>query len=351
MKVLSLFTGIGGLDAGFGGDVVVRDESISPLTRDFILEKTPQKFVHLKKHDFDLVFQNDILKGARDIYLDNFKTNNYVIRSIFDLLTEGFIFPSADVVIGGFPCQDFSHAGRRMGLNSTKTHDLKSPTSASDKAPKGATRGTLYKCFIDVIQKVKPKFFVAENVYGLVTMHNGDVLKQIICDFESVGYDVGYQVVFCPDFGIPQTRRRVIILGARKDLRFSSEDLHKIVYKNKATCNVGKYFEHLSEPDVTDDPVQRVFSRAKRLSKGQGQKKIDLDGFAPTIRAEHHGNVEFRNQQRRLTVRECALIQTFSPDFVFPTNQTAYKYIGNAVPPLLSYLIADRVIELNLQIA
>jgi DNA (cytosine-5)-methyltransferase 1 len=121
---------------------------------------------------------------------------------------------------------------------------------------------------------------------------------------------------------------------------------------------VGNYFEHLQEPNETEDISQQVYSKAKKLTTGQGQKEINLNSFSPTIRAEHHGNIEFRRyknstinnsekhlQERRLTVREAGLIQTFPPDFIFSRTKvmTAYKYIGNAVPPLLSYLISMKV--------
>jgi len=104
-----------------------------------------------------------------------------------------------------------------------------------------------------------------------------------------------------------------------------------------------------------------MYSKAKKLIKGQGQIEIKMDSFAPTMRAEHHGNIEFRRHtnskinkeeshlpERRLTVREAGLIQTFPPDYVFniKKNMKSYKYIGNAVPPLLGYLIADKVYEL-----
>ena len=104
-----------------------------------------------------------------------------------------------------------------------------------------------------------------------------------------------------------------------------------------------------------------VYSKAKKLEKGQGQIEVNLSSFAPTMRAEHHGNIEFRRyknskvnkmesnlSERRLTVREAGLIQTFPPDYVFSKkkNMIAYKYIGNAVPPLLGYLIADKIQEL-----
>tara|TARA_B110000444_G_C18475330_1_gene426677 strand:- start:48 stop:638 length:591 start_codon:yes stop_codon:yes gene_type:complete len=185
-------------------------------------------------------------------------------------------------------------------------------------------------------------------------------IKQIMQDFSELGYDVNYQLVYCPDFGIPQTRKRVIIMGISKERNTDIGDEWNYITKNKTQCNIGKYFEHLKEPDITDDISQMVYSKAKKLEKGQGQTEINLESFAPTMRAEHHGNIEFRRHndskinneknmyERRLTVREAGLIQTFPPKYIFndKKNMTAYKYIGNAVPPLLGYIIADKINEL-----
>ena len=253
-------------------------------------------------------------------------------------------------------CQDFSHAGKRNGFNSNIGHNLKDMVDTE----KENSRGTLYKSFVEVVKRVKPKIFIAENVYGLLTMKN-EPIKQIMKDFSDVGYDVNYQVIYCPEFGIPQTRKRVIIMGISKDRKLDINSEWNIITKNKITCNIGKYFEHLTEPDMTHDISQEVFSRAKKLEKGQGQTEVNMNAPAPTMRAEHHGNIEFRRfknsvvnkmesdmPERRLTVREAGLIQTFPPDYVFSEkkNMTAYKYIGNAVPPLLGYIIADKVYEL-----
>jgi len=127
----------------------------------------------------------------------------------------------------------------------------------------------------------------------------------------------------------------------------------KVITENKCECNIGKYFEHLSEPVQTKDKSQAMYSKSKRRFGCQGQTKVNLNSFAPTMRAEHHGNIEFRRfadndeglPERRLTVREAGLIQTFPPDFIFTVKgtMTSYKYIGNAVPPLLAYLIARKV--------
>ena len=355
LKVLSLFTGIGGMDMGFDGEVVVHQDSIAD--KELIdRQHTTAGFVVLRKNRFKCIFQNDILEGAKEVFGFNNDNTNYNTTSVYNLISENFAFPAADIVVGGFPCQDFSHAGKRNGFKSSKGHDLKETVDTS----KGNSRGTLYKSFVEVVRRVKPKMFIAENVYGLLTMEN-EPIKQIIKDFSEVGYDVDYQVIYCPDFGIPQTRKRVIIMGIAKDRTADIGDEWNIVTKNKNTCHIGRYFEHLREPEDTDDLSQMVYSKARKLEKGQGQSEINLNSFAPTMRAEHHGNIEFRRHEnsvintiekdmaeRRLTVREAGLIQTFPPDYVFSKRKvmTAYKYIGNAVPPLLGYLIADKVHEL-----
>lgn len=355
LKVLSLFTGIGGIDMGFDGDVIVHKDSI--INKEFIEKNyTIKDFVVLKKNNFESVFQNDIINGAKEVFGYNNDNTNYNTTSIYNLISENFIFPKADIVIGGFPCQDFSHAGKRNGFDSDKGHDLKEKVIIE----KENSRGTLYKSFVEVVKRVKPKIFVAENVYGLITMKNNPI-NQIIKDFSDLGYDVEYQVIYCPDFGIPQTRKRVIIIGISKDRNIDIDNNWHIITKNKTNCNIGKYFEHLKEPDSTNDISQMVYSNAKKLDKGQGQIEINLNSFAPTMRAEHHGNIEFRRHknselnkneknmpERRLTVREAGLIQTFPPEYIFSKKKTmtAYKYIGNAVPPLLGYLIADKVYEL-----
>jgi len=355
--VTSLFSGIGGLDTGFGGEVCVHKNSISDDLIPYI--ETPHRnfphFVKLRKLNFIVKFQNDIMEGAKKIWeLNNRKSPEYIVKSIITLLDDNYIFPNSDVIIGGFPCKDFSHCGKRRGFKSEKSHDL------IDDATGDNNRGTLYKSFVQVVQKTLPKVFVAENVYGILTM-KGNPLDIIINDFKQIGYDVKYTLIKCNEHGIPQTRWRVIIIGICIDKqKYPLQENWNEINMNEIECPIKHYFHHLLEPSETTDISQSVYSKAKKLTKGQGQKEINMDGFAPTIRAEHHGNIEFRRHdvsintgeshlpERRLTVREAGLCQTFSPDFKFCLNNemTSYKYIGNSVPPLLSYLIALKIEKL-----
>ena len=137
----------------------------------------------------------------------------------------------------------------------------------------------------------------------------------------------------------------VIIMGIRNDHTGNLSTNWNVITKNMCSCKLKHYLNYLEEPDISTDISQKLFSKAKKLVKGQGQSVVDLKGYGPTMRAEHHGNIEFRNDKRRLSVREAGLIQTFSPTFKFTEKSMSlpYKFIGNAVPPLLSYLIADKV--------
>jgi DNA (cytosine-5)-methyltransferase 1 len=334
-RVLSLFSGMGGMDVGFAEQVVVHKDSVDSS---YIESEYPiEGFVNLKRLPFTTVFQNDILPEAKRLAELNGWLHNYHLRDIRDMLAEPFVFPQADVITGGFPCQDFSHAGKRQGFD--------------------AQRGTLYQSYVEVVKRVRPILFVAENVQGLLTMP-GNPLKTIVDDFTEVGYEVKVQLIKSEEFGIPQTRWRVIIMGLRTDKRAGLPDTWNIISENKRSCFIGPYFTHLDEPAVTTDPAQQMYSKAARLAKGQGQKEVGMQEYAPTMRAEHHGNIEFRRlqggkngagEERRLTVREAALIQTFPPRCILTDTRVsckAYKPIGNAVPPLLGYLIGRKVQEL-----
>jgi DNA (cytosine-5)-methyltransferase 1 len=268
-RVLSLFSGMGGMDVGFAEQVVVHKNSVQ---LDFIRsENQVPGFVNLKRLPFETVFQNDILPEAKQICeLNGWNSSAYQLKDIRDLLKDNYAFPTADVITGGFPCQDFSHAGKRQGFDSS--------------------RGNLYQSYVELVRRVKPIIFVAENVNGLLTMP-GDPIKKIVEDF-SVGYDVKYQLIKCEEFGIPQTRWRVIIMGLRLDKKGSLPDDWNIITENRRACHIGHYFRHLAEPEDSDDPAQQIYSKAALLAKGQGQKEVGMNEFGPTMRAEHHGNIE-----------------------------------------------------------
>jgi DNA (cytosine-5)-methyltransferase 1 len=405
LNVLSLFSGCGGMDLGFEGDFTVLASSINEkLTPHFIDYKIDEKFIKLTKTRFRTVFANDIFSDARNAWINYFSKKGYNhdifhSDSIVDLVKmhKGGIkvFPdNIDLVTGGFPCQDFSIAGKRNGFESHKNHkgQLVSMTDATTE-----TRGQLYMWMKEVIEITKPKIFIAENVKGLVNLKN---VKDIIQhDFSSAGEN-GYlvlepRVLHAANYGVPQSRERVIFIGIKKSAlnKDALKELEKEIISDKYSpypqpthsftaqgpelkgyVKLSEIFNLLSEPENTDDLSQKFYSKAKYMGAHcQGQTEIKLNGIGPTIRSEHHGNIEFRRlskenggklidelnaglSERRLTPRECALIQTFPMDYDFVIEKKggrrgsylvspsqAYKVIGNAVPPLLAFNLAKRL--------
>ena len=394
INLLSLFSGAGGMDLGFEGNFSVPDPFINTELHPDWVQSEKDGFVHLAPTEFNTVFANDIRPDAKAAWTNYFEARRnvervYHLESIVDLVNRAKVgervFPdNIDIVSGGFPCNDFSVAGKRRGFNSAVSDQGKKIDPGN---PAVANRGQLYMWMRDVIQIVKPKMFVAENVKGLANL--GDAKQIIEHDFASADGN-GYLVVPATilrawEYGVPQSRERVIFFGFRKScltnralLALSSsvvpDEYNPYPPKTHgdgllpfATCR--EAFVGLEEPEVSADPSQKAYSKAKYLGdRCQGQKEIRLDSVGPTIRAEHHGNIEFRRlsaehggthaeelaaglKERRLSVRECARIQTFPDEYEFVFSKSkdgrpgvcasdAYKIIGNAVPPLLAYNIA-----------
>lgn len=404
-NVLSLFSGCGGMDLGFEGEFKVKKECVNEKIHPEWIKEENGEFVLLQPTIFRTVFANDILSYAKMAWVPFFQKRGHnpdVFHddSIVDLVKrakEGsFSFPeNIDIVTGGFPCQDFSVAGKRLGFNSHKSHNNVIGCEISD--PTTENRGMLYMWMKEVVELTKPKIFIAENVKGLASM--GEVRKIIENDFSSIDQE-GYivlpsRVLNAADYGVPQGRERIIFIGLNKrylkrdvveklmndDIEDNLDPYPPITHhslKNisannnlKPYVNVSQALFGLKEPDKATDLAQRSYSQAKFFPKSQGNIEVNLDGIAPTIRSEHHGNIEFRRlseenggkilgelkkglKERRLTVRECARLQTFPDDYEFvrmngknaPYNLSAsggYKVIGNAVPPFLAYNLAKRI--------
>lgn len=405
LRVLSLFSGCGGMDAGFEGWFIAPRRSF-PVGSPLVVRNIGDDWALVRKTRFTTVFANDILPEARAGwlgYMSRFGHGEDIFSnvSVVDLVkahNEGNeVFPrDIDVVTGGFPCQDFSVAGKRLGFESHKNHLGKKRDGDDIGQPSEESRGKLYFWMKQVIDATRPKVFIAENVKGLVNLK--DVKEIIQRDFSNAsnGYIVlDPQVLHAADYGVPESRERVIFIGLRRDalrpeaLAALEADEIPPMYNpyprpthsrdgNPAFCpavTTAEVLASLPEPDESADRSQQTYSKAKFMSNGsQGQVEIKLDRPGPTIRSEHHGNIEFRRlsaehggrhteelaagrSERRLTPRECALIQTFPPDFPFVRTSPlfpggamsasgAYKVIGNAVPPVLAYNIASRLQEL-----
>jgi len=190
------------------------------------------------------------------------------------------------------------------------------------------------------VDMLKPAIFLAENVKGIKTA-KGDVIKQIEADFDAIGYRLEHDVLIASKFGVPQRRERVIMIGTRKESpAFDFKSIQQVYPQVK----LGRAISHLEHFDDFQVGLMHVWSKAKK-NKGQGNSRCDAQGFAPTMRAEHHGNIEFHyNGKRRLSVREAALIQSFPESFKFRSSATdAYRQIGNAVPPLMAWHIGKAI--------
>ena len=385
MRVLSLFSGCGGMDIGFEGGFNCLHKSINSSMHPNWVSKTNGNFVTVSNTKFEIVFANDIKQQAKDLWCNYFKNKKqeiYHVKSIVDIIKKqpDLLPNNIDVVIGGFPCQDFSVCGKRLGLSSQKNHYGKIKENATEE-----NRGQLYMWFKEVVEITKPNVFVAENVKGLTSLD--DVLNIIKSDFENTadGYVVFAKVLKAYEYGVPQNRERVFFIGLRKSMltdnavtELSKESIlpkydpyPETTHAEYVTCFDA--FVELQEPDETSDINQKKFSGAKYMGKHcQGQTEVKLDNISPTIRSEHHGNIEYRRlndehggahteelnkglKERRLTIRECARIQTFPDDYDFILNKkehgctismdVAYKAIGNAVPPILAYNIAKNLEE------
>ena len=390
------------MDLGFEGGFNVLAKSINTGIHPEWLDNTKKKnkWIKLPETIFETVFANDIVPAAKASWIPYFSkkpghSDLFLLNSVVDLVKKhkagDTIFPKADIITGGFPCQDFSLAGKRNGFNSHKGHHGSLLNELDN--PSEDNRGKLYFWMRHVIDIVQPKVFVAENVKGLISL--SDAKEIIENDFRNIGSGylvVDAKVLAAKKYGVPQSRERIIFIGFRKDA-LKKQALKELSHANvldkynpypKPThgplllpyVTVRDYIHDLPEPECSNDLSQQSFSKARWYgSHCQGQIEVNLDGIGPTIRSEHHGNIEFRRlspehggkykneirkgfKERRLSVRECARIQTFPDDFEFVrkpsdlgkefklTASEGYKLVGNAVPPLLAFHIAWRLQEL-----
>ncbi len=310
-NVVSLFSGCGGLDLGFRGGFKVNGKSYS-------------------KNKFQLTWANDFDQRACTTYSKNF-SEPIVCADIAEILKGNYpdarspkMPKKADVVLGGFPCQDFSLAGKRKGFE--------------------GTRGLLYRCMVETVNRLRPAVFVAENVKGLLSMDNGEAINTIVKDFADLGYKVVFELHHAANFGVPQNRERVIIVGTDEKRGLPEFTFPKPTHSKDNWVTLEQTIADLN--DKKEGAVSNHYwSKAKMFPGTQGNTTVNPKGIAPTMRAEHHGNIEWHwNGHRRLSAREAARIQTFPDTFTFyPSTSSAYRQIGNAVPPVLGWNISKAV--------
>lgn len=301
--IVSYFCGCGGLDLGFRGGFVYHDQEY-------------------KRLPFDIVEAYDSNEKCVETY------NNYFDHkaTVMDLSTiDPYSVKKADILIGGFPCQEFSSCGPLGGLESE--------------------RGQLYKALIRYMEAHRPMIVVGENVINLERMNKGEVIKTIVSDLCAPGYKVDVWKMYAPDYGIPQRRTRLFFICVRNDLAgFPTKPNAEFVNSHRSVeWAIGDLI------NITDEtvPNQSQYFAASRARKGNGQGDENNRRNSPayTIRANPKSRVQFHYElNRRLTVRECARIQTFPDDFIFGHAKTAsISQIGNAVPPVLAYTVATEI--------
>lgn len=385
--VISLFSGAGGMDLGF------------------------------IEAGFDIVWANDFQKDAVITYQNNI--GNHIIHGDIRAVKSSDIPNNPDIVIGGFPCQGFSIANKYRSMEDE--------------------RNFLYRELWRIIRDKQPKFFLAENVKGLISMEKGQIIEMIKNDFESIGYKVDWKILTASDYGVPQNRERVFIIGNRIDIEnefpipthSSAGDLlpqisvneaigwladaplkdvsfewkGQLIHNHIAATNVhDKFFARkfdVHQPDICD------YLQVWRKQKGISVKQIDeIFGYRHTaghwFRKDKSGSIpkvddwwklkellEFDdtydekvtsfvekeitfdqnlritnwdtpsdtitasgpeihiNKERRLSVREAAILQTFPMEHIFHGSRSSqYRQVGNAVPVLMAYHLAKTIYSL-----
>jgi len=323
MKVVSFFAGAGGLDLGF------------------------------EKAGFDVVWANEYDREIWETYEKNHKHTVLDKRSIVDIGSNEV--PDCDGIIGGPPCQSWSEAGALRGI--------------------GDKRGQLFFEFMRILADKQPKFFLAENVSGMLLPTHSKALDTIKSMFEDCGYELSFDLLNAADFGVPQDRKRVFFVGYRKDLGIKFEFPKPITDKKRITLfdaighlkdNVipakdrsytnGDKCKVLNHEYLVGSYSSMYMSRNRVRSWDEvsftiqaGGRHAPLHPQAPKMKFIEQNEREFikgkEKLYRRLSVRECAEIQTFPSSFVFYYNNVlaGYKMIGNAVPVQLGKAMAKKI--------
>lgn len=312
LKVASLFCGCGGTDVGLLGGF------------DFLGK-------YYNSNSMEIVYANDIDDNACKIFKENFgiTPDNRDIRAV---KTEEI--PEFDILTGGFPCQSFSIVAqnpKRLGVKDE--------------------RGKLFFEMCRILRERQPKCFIAENVKGILTANKRSAFPLILKEFEESGYEVQYQILNSADYGVPQKRERVIIIGFRKDLNITfsfpeaeiDDETKYIPLKAVIEKRVDeKYF-------FSERAVAGMMKKRESMNKGRAQNinkpcntvgahlaKVSLNSTDPVLMEGE--------RYRRFTPREVARIQSFPDDFELVGSEAAqYRALGNAIPPVMFWYVAKAV--------
>ncbi len=325
MNLISLFSGCGGLDLGF------------------------------EKAGFDIPVANEFDKAIWETFKINHPKTNLIegdVRQITKKDIEPYISGEVDGIIGGPPCQSWSEAGALKGIEDA--------------------RGKLFYDYIRILTEFKPKFFLAENVSGMLAARHSEAVENILRLFKEAGYDVSLTLANAKDYGVAEERKRVFFIGFRKDLGIefefphgSTEDdakkitLRDIIWDLQNTAIPADSKNHHNPNAINNNEYftgeySTIFMSRNRVKSWDEQaytvqasgRQCQLHPQAPKMVKVDKNDCRFvegkEHLYRRMTIREVARIQGFPDDFKFIYEKTddAYKMIGNAVPVNLAYEIA-----------
>lgn len=317
IRTVSLFAGCGGTDVGLEGNFDFLDK-------------------HYTKNPIQIVYANDFEKSACNIYSQNFAhgIDCQDIKKVENI-------PQHDLLVAGFPCQSFSILAQnppRLGYKDE--------------------RGKLFFEVVRFLKKYQPKYFICENVKGILSADKGKTFPLIVQELSNAGYKVKYQVVNSADFGVPQKRCRVFIVGVRKDIDIEYA-FPKPTTSEKNYSTIREILEENIDKKYwfSEKAVLGMLASNKKskgiMNKGRAQ---DLDSPCNTVTA-HLSKVSLNgtdpvlyvgDKYRRFTPREVARIQGFPESFVLnETDANTYKALGNAISPVVAWHIIRGICDID----
>ncbi|MEY5041912.1 MAG: hypothetical protein RLZZ414_1465 [Bacteroidota bacterium] len=317
LKVTSLFCGCGGMDLGIQGDF------------NFLGK-------HFEELPFEVVYAADNDSYATEIYNSNFE-HKCETKDVRDI--EPSKIPDHDILLGGFPCQSFSISAQnppRLGYKDD--------------------RGKLFFEMVNVLKEKKPRFFIGENVKGLLSANKGKAFPMIINEFKNAGYYIHYKLLNASEFGVPQKRERVFIIGFREFDDFCFFRFPQAVTLNGSKVKLKKVIDAKADLDdkwfFSQRAVDGMLRVREKMNKGRVQDleqpcntisshlaKVSLNGTDPVLMVD--------GKYRRFTPREAANIQSFPESFKLDvvSENRQYRAIGNAVPPVLMWHVANALVK------
>jgi len=321
MHIVSLFSGAGGLDLGF------------------------------ERAGFCSIWANEYDKTIWATFEKNFPLTKLDKRGITDISPNEI--PDCEVIIGGPPCQSWSEGGAQRGIDDE--------------------RGKLFWDYIRILNEKKPKFFLAENVSGMLQPKHETAFKNFLREFENAGYMISWKLIDAHDYGVPQNRKRVVIVGDRNDLgkqfvfplpakektylKHALWDLGEAIpAKDKNKANSGLKIPNHEYMNGGFSSIYMARNRVRSWDEPSftiqaGGRHAPIHPNAPKMIFVEQDKRIFKpgheHEYRRLSVRECARIQTFPDEFFFMYNDIAdgYKMVGNAVPIVLAWILAQKIRE------